>query len=84
MKNNKIIYTEPDEPLMFGKRVYDLNLPSPSEIAAYLKPKGQKVTITLDPRAIDFFKKQAQIHGSKYQSMIRELVTQYAMRHTQK
>lgn len=77
----KIIYTDPDEPLMFGKQVFDLDIPSPAEIAEYLKSKGQKVTITLDPTSVAFFKKQAQKHGSKYQAMIREVVTRYAKRH---
>lgn len=78
----KIHFTEPDEPLMIGKRVYDLNLPTPAELAAYLKPKGQKITITLDPKSIHFFKEQARLHGAKYQSLIRELVTQYAQRNS--
>jgi predicted DNA binding CopG/RHH family protein len=82
MKNKKIAYTEPDEPLVFGKRVHDRDLPSPSELAAYLRPKGQKITITLDPGSVNFFKSEAQKSGAKYQSMIRELITQYVKRHT--
>ena len=80
MKNKKIVYTEPDEPMVFGKRVYDLNIPSPAELASYIKPKGQKVTITLDPGSVEFFKKKAKEHGVKYQAMIREVLIQYSER----
>lgn len=82
----QIKYTDPPEDIDFASmRVVDpstLNLPTPQEIATYLKSKSQKVTITLDAPSVAFFKKQAQKHGSKYQSMIREVLTRYAQSHS--
>lgn len=56
-------------------------LPSPEEIASSIKLKPQKVTITLDARSVDFFKKKANQYGVKYQSMIREVLLKYSQQH---
>ena len=37
-----------------------------------------KVTIALDKKSLDFFKKAAGKFGSKYQRMIREILRRYA------
>jgi len=58
-----------------------LGLPSPEEIALSIKLKPQKVTITLDERSVDFFKKKANQYGVKYQSMIREVLLKYSQQH---
>ncbi len=51
-------------------------LPPPSELA-----KARTivtVTIGLDLETINFFKKQAEKRGAKYQRMIREVLDRYA------
>ena len=51
-------------------------LPPPEKLFA---PDGTaKVTLILTKESIDFFKKQAQKNGKKYQKMIREVVDRYA------
>lgn len=83
----RIVYTDaPDDVDFANLHVVDpksLDLPTPQVIAAFLKSKKKKVTILLDPVSVAFFQKQAQRHGSKYQAMIREVVTRYAKRYTE-
>ena len=50
-------------------------MPSPEEIAKMMK--NAKVTIVLDEDTVDFFKKAAKKHGTKYQKMIREILKTY-------
>ena len=50
-------------------------MPSPEEIAKMMK--NAKVTIILDEDTVDFFKKTAKKHGTKYQKMIREILKTY-------
>ena len=64
-----------DMPVGELKRVADI-LPPPDELA--LPEETVKVTIALTKRSLDFFKREAQKHHSKYQKMIRELVDRYA------
>ena len=53
-------------------------LPPPEELFAHEKVR---VTVYLSKVSVDYFKKQAQKHHTKYQRMIRELVDHYASRH---
>ena len=69
----KVKYT--DEPLGEIKIVKDF-LPSPDKLV--LKEKNVKVTINLKESSIDFFKKEANKHHTKYQKIIRELLDHYA------
>ena len=69
---NKIKYT--DEP-MGDVRVMEDFLPTPEELA--LKDEKVKITISLTKRSVDFFKKEAELHNTQYQRMIRTLLDEY-------
>ncbi len=69
---NKIKYT--DEP-MGDVRVMEDFLPTPEELA--LKDETVKITISLTRRSVDFFKKEAELHHTQYQRMIRTLLDEY-------
>lgn len=71
-----------DEPIVFGKILPDNFLPSPAELAA--GSKSTKVTIVLSRDSVDFFKREAEKHGGKYQGMIRRLLTEYARKMSRK
>jgi uncharacterized protein (DUF4415 family) len=71
---------ELSETLEYGKRVLDF-LPPPSELAR--KAPKVKVTITLNQRSIEFFKRQAISNHTKYQTMINDVLDQYAQRYTE-
>lgn len=68
----KIKYT--DEPLGKVEFVADI-LPSPRELA--FKEDTVKVTIALSKSSVDFFKREAKKHDTKYQQMIRRLLDAY-------
>ena len=51
------------------------NLPSPGELAKPLQ--AVKVTIYLTKASIDYFKRSARTHHTKYQRMVREVVDNY-------
>jgi len=70
--NTKIKYT--DEPLGKVEVVADM-LPSPEELA--FKEDSVKVTISLSKYSVDFFKREAKKHDTKYQQMIRRLLDAY-------
>jgi len=70
--NSKIKYT--DEPLGTIEVVADM-LPSPEELA--FKEEMVKITIVLSKSSVDFFKKEAKKHDTKYQQMIRRLLDEY-------
>ena len=72
----KIKYT--DEPLG-DLRVIEDFLPSPEELA--FKEETVKVTIALSKSSVDFFKKEAEKHHTRYQKMIRRLIDHYVSRH---
>ncbi len=55
-------------------------LPSPEELA--LREEGVKVTIALSKRSVEFFKREAEKHGTQYQRMIRRLLDSYARHHS--
>lgn len=68
----KIKYT--DEPLGKVEVIADM-LPGPEELA--FKEDTVKVTIALSKTSVDFFKKEAKKHDTKYQQMIRRLLDEY-------
>ena len=70
----KIKYT--DE-LMDNVRIIKDFLPSPKELA--LKEKNVKITISLSAASIDFFKREAKVHHTQYQKMIRRLLDEYTI-----
>ena len=78
MKNK---HQDPDMPIGKLTRMKD-DLPSPAELAKSMQLV--RVTIVLSKPSIDFFKKQAQQHHTKYQRMMREILDQYANRYTLK
>ena len=57
-------------------RVKDF-LPAPSELAIH--DETQKITISLKKSSVNFFRRQAKLHRTKYQRMIRELLDRYAL-----
>jgi predicted DNA binding CopG/RHH family protein len=57
-------------------RVKDF-LPSPEKLAP--AEENVKITILLKKSSIDFFKKQASRHHTKYQRMMREVLDRYAL-----
>ena len=70
--SEKIKYT--DEPIGKVEIVADM-LPSPKELA--FKEDTVKVTIALSKSSVEFFKKEAEKHDTKYQQMIRRLLDAY-------
>lgn len=63
-----------DMPIGKIKVVKDF-LPPPEELV--MPEETVKVTLALTKSSLDFFKREAQKHGTKYQKMIRELVDRY-------
>ena len=72
----KINYS--DEPMGKIKVVRDF-LPSPGELA--FREETIKVTLQLSRASVEYFKKEAQIHHTPYQRMIRRLLDEYAVHH---
>ena len=72
----KIEYT--NEPVGDYRVVRDF-LPSPEHLA--FKEDKVKVTIALSKSSVDFFKKEAEKHHTRYQTMIRRLLDYYATKH---
>ena len=70
--STKIKYT--NEPLGKLEVVAD-TLPSPEELA--FKEDSVKVTISLSKSSVEFFKREAKKHDTKYQQMIRRLLDAY-------
>jgi hypothetical protein len=67
-----------NEPLGRVNIVEDF-LPSPGELV--FREDTEKVTIALSKRSVNFFKKEARLHGTQYQRMIRALLDRYAEVH---
>ena len=67
-----------DEPLG-DVRVVDDFLPRPEDLV--FKEENVKVTLGLSRRSVEFFKRGAKKHNTKYQKMIRRLLDLYAARH---
>jgi len=70
--STKTKYT--DEPLGEVEVISDF-LPSPEDLA--FKEDTVKVTIALSKSSVDFFKREAEKHDTKYQQMIRRLLDAY-------
>ena len=68
-----------DGPSMDGVKVIDDFLPSPEDLV--YKEKTVKITLSLTEDSINFFKKEARKNHTKYQSMIRKLVSEYAKKY---
>jgi hypothetical protein len=64
-----------DRPVGKMSKVRDF-LPPPEELAA--PEETVKVTLALSKASVEFFKREAQQHHTKYQRMIRVLVDRYA------
>jgi hypothetical protein len=60
-------------------RVVEDFLPPPSELV--FREDIEKVTIALSKRSVDFLKREARLHGTHYQRMIRALLDRYAEAH---
>ena len=79
----KMIYTEApkdfSESISIGEKIIDF-LPPPEKLIRKI-PKV-KITITLNSQSIDFFKKSAKKNNVKYQTMINEVLDQYARRYS--
>lgn len=60
-------------------RVVDDFLPSPEELV--FNEEQVKVTIGLSKSSVDFFKRQARKHHTRYQKMIRRLLDLYVAHH---
>ena len=54
-------------------------LPPPESLV--FRDDGVKVTIALSRRSVEFFKREAALHGQPYQRMIRRLLDAYTMRY---
>ncbi len=67
-----------NEPLGRPRGVDDF-LPPPGELV--FREDTEKVTIALSKRSVDFFKREARLHGTQYQRMIRALLDRYAQAH---
>jgi hypothetical protein len=71
-----------DNDLPVGKMTkVDDFLPPPGELV--IPKESIKVTLLLSKPSIEFFKRQARRHHTKYQRMIRQLVDKYALRYSQ-
>lgn len=51
-------------------------LPSPSELVR--KSEKEKITIAIDKRSLELFKKFAKKHDGKYQTMMNDVLGAYA------
>lgn len=83
MRKN-IVYTDAPKDIDFSTLVVVdpriLGLPTPKQVAQMIKGekrKTRKVTIALDQGSIDFFRDQANLHKTKYQTMIKTLLNEY-------
>jgi predicted DNA binding CopG/RHH family protein len=72
----KIQYS--DEPIGKTKVIKDF-LPSPEELA--FREETVKVTLQLSRASVEYFKKEALLHHTPYQRMIRRLLDEYTTHH---
>jgi predicted DNA binding CopG/RHH family protein len=83
MKKKTIYTAAPDdviEGISSGEKINDF-LPPPDQLVK--KSPKIKVTITLNSRSVDFFKKYAKKNNVKYQTMINEVLDQYAQKYNE-
>jgi len=74
MKKRKIRYT--NEPLGKIKIISDF-LPSPEELV--LREETVKITLSVTKKSLNFFKKEAELHHTGYQTLMRALLDCYAI-----
>ena len=55
------------------------DLPSPKVLARAFET--QRITMDVENDTIEFFKRQANVTGAKYQRLMREVLKSYATRH---
>ena len=82
MKKKTIYTNAPDdisESLGSAEKTFDF-LPPPDQLVK--KNPKIKVTITLNSRSVEFFKKYAKKNNVKYQTMINEVLDQYAQKYS--
>ena len=78
---NKIKYTEGPADLDIDKiKIVEDFLPPPDQLV--LKEPTTKVTLALSEKSVDFFKREAEKNGVKYQQMIRGLIDKYVNAHS--
>lgn len=51
-------------------------LPAPSELVC--KTEKEKITLAVDKRSLDLFKRYAKKHNAKYQNMMNGVISSYA------
>lgn len=73
----KIQYS--DEPMENIEIIKDF-LPSPDQLA--FKEDAIKVTLSLSPKSVAFFKAHAKSNKAPYQKMIRRLIDSYVEKHS--
>jgi len=67
---------EHDSDMPVGKVTFVKDtLPLPKDLV--IPEETVKVTLSLTRESVDFFKREARKHNTKYQKMIRELVDRY-------
>jgi predicted DNA binding CopG/RHH family protein len=71
---------DPDMPIGKLTRIPDF-LPSPAELAASIAKDNVRITVELSRASVNFFKKEAGRHHTKYQRMIRQVLDRYAAHH---
>jgi len=76
---NKVNYT--DAPAEIAEALENVGaledfLPSPEQLV--LKTEKEKITIAIDKNSLELFKKYANKHNAKYQTMINGVLSSYA------
>ena len=77
--SNKVSYT--DAPAEIAEALESANkltdfLPTPDQLI--LKTEKEKITIAIDKSSLELFKKYANKHNAKYQTMINSVLGSYA------
>ncbi len=81
MKETAIYTDAPEEvnnSISGGEQILDF-LPPPDQLIR--RTPKVKITITLNSQSVDFFKKSAKKNKVKYQTIINEILDQYARRY---
>ena len=79
----RISKRDPNYEMPVGKLTEVPNfLPPPEELI--FPDDNVKVTLSLSKSSVDFFKREAKRHGTKYQKMIREVVNRYSSQYRSK
>jgi predicted DNA binding CopG/RHH family protein len=77
----KIKYTdEPDDVDLDNAKIIKDFLPPPDQLV--FKEKNVKITLSVSESSVDFFKREAEKNGVKYQQMIRSLLDKYVSAHS--